>query len=82
MMTKDAKSSRLNNPDVSYVEARWWESAEDHKFALEVLQLPLRRNILRFMGLIARSREEIEKEFGLNADQATYHLAMLEKALC
>lgn len=80
-MRDDAKNSKLNHTDISSAEAKWWESAEDHKFALEVLQLPLRRKMLRFIGLEARSRDEIEKEFGLSTEQARYHLAMLEKGL-
>ncbi|WP_175265783.1 winged helix-turn-helix domain-containing protein [Methanothrix thermoacetophila] len=80
-MKEDSWSSRPDHPDVSSSEARWWESAEDHKFALEVLQLPLRRKMLRFIGLKARSRDEIEREFGLSEEQARYHLAMLEKGL-
>ncbi|MCX8207500.1 MAG: helix-turn-helix domain-containing protein [Methanothrix sp.] len=80
-MREDAKNPKLNHTDVSSAEAKWWESAEDHKFALEVLQLPLRRKMLRFIGLEARSRDEIEKEFGLSTEQARYHLAMLEKGL-
>jgi len=62
-------------------EAKWWWSAEDHKFALEVLQLRLRRNILRFVGQETRTIDEIEKEFGLGTEQAKYHLAMLEEGL-
>lgn len=60
---------------------KWWESAEDHRFALEVLQLGLRRKMLKFIGSSIRTREEIAKEFGLRDDQAVYHLALLEKAL-
>lgn len=78
MMTENAGSSHR---DLSSAEAKWWESAEDHRFALEVLQLPLRRHMLRFIGMEARSRDEIEREFGLSTEQANYHLAMLEKGL-
>jgi len=35
--------------------ANWWESAEDHRFALEVLQLPLRRKMLYLKNMEARS---------------------------
>jgi len=61
--------------------AKWWETAEDHRFALEVLQLGLRRKILRFVGSGTRTKEEIVKEFCLRDEQAHYHLALLEKAL-
>jgi predicted transcriptional regulator len=63
------------------MDARWWETAEDHRFALEVLQLRIRREILKFLGRGQRTREEIEKEFGLDAERASFHLALLEKAL-
>ena len=81
MKPKDAGKPKTNHPDVSTTEAKWWWSAEDHKFALEVLQLRLRRNILRFLGQGTRTIDEIEKEFGLGIEQAKYHLAMLEEGL-
>jgi DNA-binding transcriptional ArsR family regulator len=85
MMPKDAEKSKLNCSEVpaaiSTADARWWETAEDHRFALEVLQLRLRREILKFLDQEIRTREEIEKEFGLNPEHAEYHLAMLEKGL-
>lgn len=62
-------------------EARWWESAEDHRFALEVLQLPLRRKMLSFIAVGVRSNEKIEMELDLAVALAEYHLQMLEKAL-
>ena len=62
-------------------EARWWESAEGHRFALEVLQLRLRRKMLGFIAGGMRSNEQIEKELDLGAFLAEYHLQMLEKAL-
>ncbi len=64
MMQEDAKKSEPNRHDISPTDAKWWEAAEDHKFALEVLQLRLRRNILKFLGRETRTRDEIEKEFG------------------
>lgn len=57
------------------------ESAEDHRFALEVLQLRIRRDILKFIDEDIRSAEEVAKEFGINERRAAFHLAMLEKAL-
>jgi predicted transcriptional regulator len=62
-------------------EAKGWESAEDHRFALEVLQLPLRRKMLSFIASEVRSNEQIAKELDLGAALAEYHLHMLEKAL-
>lgn len=61
--------------------ANWWESAEDHRFALEVLQLLLRRKMLSFIAGGIKSNCQIEKEQGLGAALAEYHLQMLEKAL-
>jgi predicted transcriptional regulator len=60
---------------------KWWESAEDHRFALEVLQLPLRRKMLSFIDGEVRSNELIAKELNLDVALAEYHLQMLEKAL-
>jgi predicted transcriptional regulator len=65
---------RVTNP-------KWWETAEDHKFALDVLQLGLRRSILRFIGIKTRSKRDIEKNFGLSSFMTEFHLSMLEKAL-
>ncbi len=81
MKPEVAGKSKSNHPDISSTKAKWWESAEDHRFALEVLQLRLRRDILKFLGEDPRTRDEIEKEFGLGAQQVEYHLAMLEKGL-
>jgi hypothetical protein len=62
-------------------QAKWWVTAEDHRFALEVLQLRLRRNILRFISCKLRTLGEIEEEFDLSTFLAVYHLSMLAKAL-
>ena len=62
-------------------EARWWESAEDHRFALEVLQLPLRRKMLKIIAGGSKSNEQMAKELALGVALAEYHLQMLEKAL-
>lgn len=75
------KDNSLNLIKTSSDQAKWWETAEDHRFALEVLQLPLRRRILRYVADGSKKIEQIEKEFKLSATQAEYHLAMLEKAL-
>ena len=65
----------------SYSNARWWETAEDHRFALEVLQLRLRRDILKFIGCEIRTKGEIANAFCLNVAKTEYHLSLLEKAL-
>jgi predicted transcriptional regulator len=62
-------------------ESKWWESAEDHRFALEVLQLPLRRKMLKAIAGGMKSNEQIAKELDLGVALAEYHLQMLEKAL-
>lgn len=62
-------------------DANWWETANDHRFALEVLQLKLRREILKFIANRPRKKEEIMENFSLNEGLARYHLDLLEKAL-
>jgi predicted transcriptional regulator len=62
-------------------EARWWEGPEGHRFALEVLQLGLRRRMLGTIAAGAKNIEEIKEELCLSSSQAQYHLSMLEKAL-
>lgn len=61
--------------------AKWWDTAEAHRFALEVLQLPLRRKMLKAIARGGVKSGQIEKEFDLSPIQAEYHLRMLEKAL-
>ena len=78
-MTDNQFQDNEKNPTTD--QAKWWESSEDHRFALEVLQLPQRRRILRFLAGGSKTREEIEAEFRLNSTQAEYQLSMLEKAL-
>jgi len=59
----------------------WWETAEEHRFALEVLQLGLRRKMLAAIARSCGSLRQIEVEFHLSPAEAEYHLHMLEKAL-
>ena len=59
----------------------WWETAEDHRFALDVLQLGLRRKMLMLIARGCTRLSQIESEFDLSPAQAEYHLRMLEKAL-
>jgi predicted transcriptional regulator len=62
-------------------ESKWWETAEEHRFALEVLQLRLRREILLFISRGLKNHSQVEKEFKLSSNLVEYHLHMLEKAL-
>lgn len=59
---------------------KWWDTSEGHRFAGEVLQLKIRREIMKFIGSEARTRQEIEMAFGLKENLAELHLALLEKA--
>ena len=59
----------------------WWKTAEDHRLALEVLQLGLRRKMLMLIARGCTSLSQIESEFDLSPAQAEYHLRMLEKVL-
>ncbi len=59
----------------------WWETAEDHRNALHVLQLRLRREILKFIASGQKSRDQVMEEFDLSAERADYHLCMLRMAL-
>jgi DNA-binding transcriptional ArsR family regulator len=61
--------------------AKFWETAEDHRFALEVLQLRIRRDIMKFIGRGTRTAGEIAEKFSLSLPTAEYHIAHLEKAL-
>lgn len=61
--------------------ARSWEGADGHRFALEVLQLPLRRRMLWIIASGINGNEGIERELALSSALAEYHLTMLEKAL-
>lgn len=61
--------------------AKWWDTAEAHRFALVVLQLGLRRKMLKAIACGGIKSSQIETEFDLSPSQAEYHLRMLEKAL-
>ncbi|MGB3943425.1 MAG: winged helix-turn-helix domain-containing protein [Methanothrix sp.] len=62
-------------------EPKWWDCAEGHRFALEVLQLRVRRDILKLVAEGGGSVEEVAGVFGIDEKRAAFHLAMLEKAL-
>ena len=61
--------------------ALWWEGAEGHRFALEVLQLSLRRQMLRLIASGMNDARQMGAELNLSSSLAEYHLSMLEKAL-
>ena len=60
---------------------RGWEGAEGHRFALEVLQLSLRRQMLRLVARGMKDGKQISQALSLSPSLAEYHLFMLEKAL-
>jgi predicted transcriptional regulator len=60
---------------------KWWEGPDGHRFALEVLQLSLRRKMLHLIAGGLNCTEKITQELDLSSALAEYHLAMLEKAL-
>ena len=62
-------------------EPRWWEGAEGHRFALEVLQLSMRRQMLRLIAGGINDARQMEDKLNLTPTQVEYHLSMLEKAL-
>ena len=62
-------------------EPAWWVTAEEHRNALIVLQLRLRRDILKFIASGPKSSEQICQRFNLSSEKADYHLSMLEAAL-
>ncbi|MFZ3134872.1 MAG: winged helix-turn-helix domain-containing protein [Methanothrix sp.] len=62
-------------------EPAWWWTAEEHRNALIVLQLRLRRDILKFIASGPKSLEQICQRFNLSPEKADYHLRMLEAAL-
>ena len=60
---------------------RGWQGAEGHRFALEVLQLPLRRRMLRLIASGMNAAQQMGAELNLSSPLVEYHLSMLEKAL-
>jgi hypothetical protein len=77
---RSGEGTEIEPPGSGREEPMWWESAKGHMFALEVLQLRVRRDILKFIGDGARSTEEIAEKFGIDEWRAAFHLAMLDKA--
>lgn len=78
-MIGDKNLDRISTDDIA--RPVWWEAAEEHRFALEVLQLGLRRKMLAAIARSCMSVRRIEVEFHLSPIQAEYHLRMLEKSL-
>jgi hypothetical protein len=64
-------------------DKKWYEAepAEGHRFLGDVLQLRIRREIMKSIGLGIRTKREIERTFGLNEIVTEVHLALLEKAV-
>ena len=60
---------------------RGWQGPEGHRFALEVLQLSLRRQMLRLIAGGMKDAEQIGQALKLSPSLVDYHLFMLEKAL-
>ncbi|NMB84750.1 MAG: hypothetical protein GYA29_00685 [Methanothrix sp.] len=72
----------LSNLSVPKEDNEWWENgSEGHRFAGEVLQLRIRREIMKFIGPGIMTREEIKKAFSLDESLAELQLALLEKAM-
>ena len=62
-------------------KVRLWEGADGHRYALEVLQHPLRREMLRLIAGGMKEADRLAVSLALPASRALYHLQMLEKAL-
>ena len=77
----EPSGSSLFVPSFPGDDKKWWETLEGHRFASEVLQLQIRRQIMKFIGQGTRTKEEIERLFGLTSIVAEMHLALLEKAV-
>ncbi len=78
----DRSGPDLFKPSGPGEDKKWYEAgSEGHRFACEVLQLRIRREIMKFIGTGVKSKEEIKRTFGLNESMAELHLALLEKAI-
>jgi hypothetical protein len=73
----------LLKPSAPGEDKKWYEmdSDEGHRFLGEVLQLRMRRDILKFIGPDIKTKDEIESTFKLNESVAKVHLDLLEKAM-
>ncbi len=65
------EDKNLNSISPGYMAGPvWWETAEEHRFALEVLQLGLRRKMLGAIARSCTSLSQIEKEFRSQSDSS------------
>ena len=72
----------LFKPSAPGEDKKWYEAeAEGHRFIGEVLQLRIRREIMKFIGRGIKTKREIETTFGLTESMAEVHLFLLEKAV-
>jgi hypothetical protein len=76
----DQDEPNPTEPNALAENKKWWETSEGHRFAGEVLQLRIRRNIMKFIGTGIKTKMEIEKTFGLSENMAGLHISLLEKA--
>ncbi|HIH40085.1 MAG TPA: helix-turn-helix transcriptional regulator [Halobacteria archaeon] len=82
-MDKDELSKEIKSwAEKMRKEGKMANPTKDHKIALDALQNPLRRDLLKFIGTTGKKTvDEIAKEFNMDASQVKYHLGMLEKSL-
>jgi hypothetical protein len=79
----DQSGPDLFKPSAPGEEKKWYEGepAEGHRFIGEVLQLRIRREIMKFIGCGIKTKVEIERNFGLSESVAEMHLFLLQKAV-
>jgi predicted transcriptional regulator len=58
------------------------DTKDRHRRYQRAIQPPIRRDILRAMGKGATSKEELEKETGVDAKTLDWHLKTLEHGFC
>ena len=80
-MTYDVSNSPDGRSSGDAPEPAWWWTAEEHRNALIVLQLRVRRDILQFIADGPKRLEQICDRFDLSPERADYHLSMLVAAL-
>lgn len=77
--------SKKSNPDEKEFEIpkEWVKETpkEDHRVISRALENPLRRKIMKFIGLESEKKlEEIIENFDLHASEARTHMSYLEEA--
>lgn len=55
------------------------KSPIDHKLMFKTLENPLRRRIIKSIGELGKTKEEIMKEIGISEDQLNFQLEYLIK---